>query len=147
MRAKVKAKYANSPRTPQADVAALQNLDPAWHKILDKLGLNIVVVQFDARLGSPFYAHPGIEEALGLELQEIGAGIFDSMMFPAPGSLWAFYLVHDLGKAMQRLKSQLATRCLLGIVNILQPEEPYKLRVWYSYDPDAIGKLVEPSES
>jgi hypothetical protein len=135
------------PRDPlNVNVAALQNLTDTWHKILDKLGLNVVVVQFDARLGSPIYAHPGIWESLGLELREIGAGFFDSMMFPTPGSMWCFYHCHDLGKAIERLKSQIEARHLLGITNILHAEESNQLRVWYSWDPDAIGKLIEPSK-
>ena len=130
-------------------LAALQNLDAAWHKIFDKIGLNVVVVQFNTQMKSPIHAHPEIENALGLELQQIGAGYYDSSFYPgchdskSSGSAWHFFYAHNLGAVMQRLKSQLAVRGLLGIVNILHAEESNQLRVWYSYDPDAIGKLIE----
>lgn len=65
-------------------------------------------------------------------------GVFDKL-----GSVWHFFHCGDLGKAMQRLKSQLQARGLLHITNILHAEESNQLRFWYSPDPDSIGKVLE----
>jgi len=134
------------PREPlDVNFAASQVLDPVWFKTWTKLGLTVIAVQFDARLGSPIYAHPGIEEALGLELQEIGAGHFDST-FWLTGSAWHFFLCVDIGRAVRRLKSQLEIRGLLSVANILLAESPDNLTLWYSPDASLIGRAVEPSE-
>jgi len=131
------------------NTAALQNLDAMWHGVFSKLGLNVVVVQFDTQRASPIHSHPKIEESLGLELQQIGAGYYDSSFYPGvtdpkrSGSSWHFFHAHDLGAAMQRLKSQLAARGLLHVANILHAEESNQLRFWYSYDPETIGRLLE----
>jgi hypothetical protein len=121
---------------------ALQNLDSGWHAIFEKLGLNVVVVVFDTRRDSPIHSHPDLGTALGLELQQIGAGYYDSSFYPK-GSVWHFYHCRKLGPAMARLKAQLETRGLLGITSIMHAEESGLLRVWYSYDPEAIGKSIE----
>lgn len=136
---------------PVVDVAALQNTDPHWFTIFDKCGIQIVVVHLITKRGSPVHDHPEIEKALGLELQEIEAGFYDSSWYPgciddkASGSVWHQYHVHvhHLGKAMARLKEQLGVRGLLEIANILHGEAHNQFRIWWSYDPDIIGKLVE----
>jgi hypothetical protein len=122
--------------------AALENLDAPWHGILDKMGMQVVIVQFDTRLGSPIHSHPKLAESLGMELREVQAGHYDSTFY-LQGSKWCFFHCRDLGRAMQRLKAQLEVRGLLPIVNILHAEESNQLRIWYSPDPDAIGRLVE----
>lgn len=129
--------------------AAFQNLSPNWHQIFDKLGLNVILVQFDTQDASPIHSHPQVAEALGLELQQIGAGFFDSSYFPGcydsknTGSAWHFFHAHDLAAAMERLKSQLAFRGLLGCCNILHAEDWNRLVFYYSPDPEAIGKTLE----
>lgn len=122
--------------------AAVDNLSPHWHGVFTKLGLNVVVVLFDTRLDSPIHSHPEIEKALGLELQQELAGFYDSTFYHV-GSVWHFFHCVDLGKAMQRLKSQLEARGLLHITNILHAEESNQLRFWYSPDANAIGKALE----
>ena len=128
-------------------LAALQNLTPAWYGIFDKLGLNVVLVTFDTQRASPIHSHPQIEISLGLELQQVGAGFYDSSFYPGchdlncSGSVWHFFHAHDLGAAMSRLKSQIAVRGLLPITNIVHAEECDQLRAWWSYEPESIGKL------
>ncbi len=130
-------------------LAAFQNISPNWHAIFSKLGLNVVAVQLNTTRQSPVHDHPKIEEALGLELQQVGLGFYDSSFYPGccdsecAGSAWHFFHAHDLGAAMARLKSQLAVRGLLGVANILHVEEYNRLVFWYSHDPDVIGKTIE----
>jgi len=122
--------------------AALDNFSANWHGVFTKLGLNVVVVQFDTQRGSPIYSHPELEKALGLELQQELAGFYDSTFYHI-GSVWHVFHCCDLGKAMQRLKSQIQARGLLHITNILHAEENDQLRCWYSYETESIGKLFQ----
>lgn len=130
-----------------ASFAMLQNLSPFWHGVYDKLGLNLVLVTFDTQSASPIHRHPQIEIALGLELQQIGAGYYESSFYPGchdskcSGSVWHMFFAHNLGAAMSRIKSQVAVRGLLNITNIAHAEECDQLRVWWSYEPESIGKL------
>jgi hypothetical protein len=136
-------------QTHQAIMSAVafQNLTAVWHGIFTKLGLNVVVVQMDTRRASPVHSHPEIEVALGLELQQVQAGFFDSAIYPGTvdidysGTAWFFFHCIDLGKAMSCLKSQIAARGLLGITNILHAESENELRAWWAYEPENIGKL------
>jgi len=131
------------------NLAAMQNLSPNWHAIFSKLGLNIVIVWLDTKLPSPIHDHPHIEEALGLELQQVGAGSFDSNYYPgcfdinATGTVWHIFHAYNLGAAMARLKAGLAVRGLLGVAGIFHAEDYNRIVCWYSCTPEEIGQSRE----
>jgi hypothetical protein len=141
---------ATPPQLPPHDVAALQNTDPQWFKAFTKCGLEIVVVHLLITPGSPALAHPQVERALGLALQQAELGHYDSSHYPGclnlsqSGYVWHFLHAHDLGKAMACLKAELEKRGLLDVANILHGEAHDQFRIWWSHDPEAIGKLVQP---
>ena len=110
--------------------AAADNLSPAFFEILQKLGMEVVIVQFEARHGSVIWGFPRIEEALDQELRAVGAGMFDSVHFSATTYL-IFFHVSDLAKAMGTLKDSIAKRGLLTITTIMHGESHKDLRVWY----------------
>lgn len=125
-------------------LASLQNLTEKWHGIFTRLGLNVLIVQFSTRTDSPAHAHPKIEEALGLELQQIQAGYYDSSWYCFQGaSVWHFFHCSDLAKAMNHLKAQLATRGLLKACNIMNAERHDRLCLWHSSDPECVAQYVE----
>lgn len=65
-------------------MAAWDNLTPGFFNILSKLGLEVVIVAFQAANDSPIWRHPGIERDLERALQAVQAGQFDSHRY-APG--------------------------------------------------------------
>lgn len=136
------------PYLPPHEVAALQNTDPKWFKIIEKCGIQIVAVHLFIKL-SP----PNLEHALDLALREAKLGYYDSSHYPGclnssnSGYVWHFLHTHDLGKAMACLKAELEKRGLLKAANILHAEAPYEFRIWFSYDSETIGQLVASNEA
>jgi hypothetical protein len=114
------------------ELAAAENLSPEFFLILSAIGLEILIVRFQAGNDSPIWKHNRIERELERELQSIQAGQFDSSYFPL-GAHWHFFHVPraELGKAMQRIKDSLAARGLLDISTILHAETAHELREWY----------------
>lgn|ERR1035437_6158872 len=107
--AHAKNKIPPQKRIVPLELAAAENLSPFFFNTLATLGLEVVIVRFDAKLASPIWGHSGIERDIERELQSIQAGQFDSSWFTS-GAQWHFFHVAaaDLGKAMQQIKSFLA---------------------------------------
>jgi hypothetical protein len=112
------------------DLAAAENLSPFFFNTLATLGLEVLIVRFQAGHSSPVWHHPEIEKDLGQELQCAHAGQLDSEFY-TNGARWFFYHVSDLAKAMQVLKAALEARGLLEITTLLHAETAQELRVWY----------------
>jgi hypothetical protein len=135
---------SNKPAIPMPPdvLAARDNLTPYFFGILAKLGLNVLIVKFDAHLESPIWKHPGIEIVLDQELQTAQAGQYDSAVYIL-GSNWFFFHVNDLGKAMQTIKACLAARSLLEITTLLHAETAQELRVWYPATAELINTQAD----
>lgn len=118
------------PKPPE--FAAAENLTAEFFAILAKLGLEIVIVRFQAGNDSAIWTHGGIERELELELQSIKGGQFDSSYFP-PGQQFHFFHVRaaELGNAMRLIKVALAARGLLEISTLYHAETALEWRVWY----------------
>jgi hypothetical protein len=127
-----KGKYANSPPRlpPPIGFAAAQNLSREFFAVLDGLGLEVVIVQFQAGKESPLWKHPKFEEDLDAELRAVRAGAYDSSAY-GEGSFLHFFHVSNLGKAMQTLKASIEARGLLPITTILHGESHDSLRIYY----------------
>jgi hypothetical protein len=127
-----KGAYLNSPRRPTPDIcqAAADNLTPEFFSVLNKLGLQVLIVRLDASKDSPVWENVGIESELEQELQAIHAGQFDSSFFTM-GAQLHFFHVADLGKAMEQLKASLARRGLLAITTLMHAESAGDLRVYW----------------
>jgi hypothetical protein len=110
--------------------AAMENLTPAFFRILATLRLEVLVVRFQASGDSPIWEHNGIERDLEWDLQSVQAGQFDAGFY-ITGALYHFFHVNDLAKAMRQLKASLAARGLLEITTLLHAETAHELRVWY----------------
>ncbi|HAO79767.1 MAG TPA: hypothetical protein DCQ92_12480 [Verrucomicrobia subdivision 3 bacterium] len=128
-------------RVAPIDLAAAENLSPFFFKTLATLGLEVVIVRFDAKPDSPIWGHPGIERELERELQVIQAGMLDSSWF-TEGAQWHFFHVatSQLGKAMQQIKSGLDARGLLPVTTLLHAESASALREWY---PGTTAALIQ----
>lgn len=134
-------------RLPLPDeIAAHDNLTEAFLKILSTLGLEVVIVRFDAAPGSEIYKHSNVAHDLEAELRAIEAGQLDSSYFPN-GSQWHFYHVdrQKLGVAIKRLKDALVARSLLKISRIFHVEEAQSLMEWYPGSAGAISVPIEPT--
>jgi hypothetical protein len=127
-------RYANSPKqiTPPFEVAAADNLTPGFFQTLSALGLEILVVRFQAANDSPVWEHAGVECEIEKSLQAIHAGHFDASYFP-PGAQWHFFHVakDSLGKAMTAAKDALAARGLLEISTLYHAETCREWRQWH----------------
>lgn len=125
--------------------AALDNLDDAWFARFEKIGLKIVLLRLDCRLGTKAAAIPNLEQTLGAELFNAGIGAFDSTFYlgtmdeKLAGIRWHFFHAHDLGKVVAHLKSRLAELGLLPDCTIFHCEKPRRRVVWYSPNPELIG--------
>lgn len=139
-----KGAYLNSPKRlpPDISTAAAENLTPEFFAILDTLGVNLLIVRFEAGRGSPIWEHVGIESELERELRAVHAGQFDSSFFTL-GAQFHFFHVTDLGKAMQQLKASLERRGLLAITTIMHAESADDLRVYWP----PTAELVETSDA
>ena len=131
-----------SAQTAPDRCAAAENLTPVLFNILAKLGLDVLVVQFQAGPASPIWQHAGIEQVLHDELQAAQAGQYDSEVY-VPGSRWFFFHVNDLGKAMQTIKTCLAARGLLEITILLHAETAQDLRVYYPATAECISTKAD----
>lgn len=120
----------NKSAGPTTRDAALENLRPELFAILDRLGLQVVLVLIQAELGSPVWAFPKIGKDLGAELQSAEAGHFDSDTF-FPGEILLVFQSNRLAKAMTTLKASLDARSLLSISTLLHVEAPGEIRVWF----------------
>lgn len=144
---------ATPSKLPPFYAAAMANIDPVWFKRFEKLGVHVVLLHILSGPESPVHGHPELEKALGLELQEIAAGYYDSSHYPGAlnpedsGFTWHFFHCTDLAKAMTRLKAQLEVRGLLNVCSIFHSEGPGEFRCWWSYDPTGISKLVSEEVS
>ena len=96
-----KGKYLNSPKRlpPDISTAAGENLTPEFFAILEKLGLKLLIVRFQAGKDSPVWENVGIESELERELKMVHAGQFDSSYF-TPGAQYHFFHVSDLGNPL-----------------------------------------------
>lgn len=119
---------------PPPELAALQNLQPSFFACLAKLGLEVLIVRFNAEKDSAMWRHNyvALVEELGNELIAIKAGEFDSSLFLL-GAHWHFYQVKraELGAAVRRIKEILDARGLLGISQIFHAESAELLRQWF----------------
>jgi hypothetical protein len=124
--------FPNRKTAPPIELAAAENLTLEFFLILTALGLEVLIVRFQAGNDSPIWKHAGIERDLERELQSIQTGQFDSSFFPL-GAQWHFFHVAsaDLGKAMQRVKDALDARGLLAVTTLYHAETAHELRVWY----------------
>ena len=121
----------SQPKIPMpTELAAADNLASGFFGVLYRLGIEVVIVRFQAAKDSPIWEYPGIERLLEQELQAVPAGQFDSEVY-TPGSRWLFFHVTDLGKSMQTLKRGLEARGLLETTTLLHAESAQELRVWY----------------
>jgi hypothetical protein len=125
-----------------ADFAALQNHSEEYQSILEKLGLQLLVVRFEGDAGSPVWTHPDVGENIGAELDASGAGSFDSSHM-AFGSLFCNFHVAHLAKALGVLKRALESRGLLGCSTILHAETEAGWRVYFP----PTASLLDPSDS
>jgi hypothetical protein len=125
-----------------ADFAALQNHSAELQNCLEKLGLQIVVVQFSGAGDSPVWNQPDVEGLLSAEIEASHAGSHDSS-YMAGGQLWAFYHVSDLAKGLRAVKQALESRGLLDHARIFHIETEAG---WRLYWPNS-GELVVPSDS
>jgi hypothetical protein len=117
------------------ELAALQNLQPSYFKWLAKLGLEVVIVRFNADKGSPIWLHNPDALATDLENELVllkAAGEPVSGLYPL-GAQWHFYQVKrkKLGEAVRRFKEILAARGLLEISQIFHAESAESLREWF----------------
>lgn len=114
------------------EIAAADNLSPAFLLILEQIGFEVVIVRFQALNSSPIWKHAGLEKDLEKELQAIEGGAFDSESY-SPGARFFFFHVakSKLGAAVQQIKTALAARGLLEITTIFHVETADDLRVWY----------------
>jgi len=137
----------NKPSQPvPIELAAAENLAPFFFRTLSRLGLEIVVVRFDASKDSPIFEHGGaaLAEKLEQDLQANQAGQFDSSYFTLGAHYHFFHVARaDLGRAMQALKRYLEARGLLEITTLLHAESPTELREWF---PGEMAELIEVSE-
>lgn len=135
-----KPKYHNSPAPmpPSLSVAAAQNLSPEFFAVLTKLGLEVVIVRFDAGKDSPIWRHPQIEQALGAALNAAQCGHYDSTHYDT-GVFYHFFHVNPLATAMQTLKAAIEARGLLEITTIMHGESCEDLRIWYPATADHIS--------
>ena len=139
-----KGRYLNSPKPVQpaqsaARSAAADNLSPAFFAILEKLGLQVVIVRFEAGLESKIWAHPHIEESFGQALGAAQAGQYDSSHYGL-GEVYHFFHAVELGKAMATLKTAIEARGLLAITSIFHAESTSALQQWY---PPATAARIE----
>jgi hypothetical protein len=125
-----------------ADLAAIQNHLEEYQAILEKLGLQILVLRFDGDAASPVWKEPALGESLGAELDACGAGSFDSSHL-AFGSFFCYFHVAHLAKSLGALKNSLQSRGLLDNVRIFHIEIESG---WREYFP-ATGQIFSPADS
>ena len=124
-----------------ADFAALQNHSTELQTILEKLGIQIVAVQFSGDQTSPLWNQPDVGEPLSSDIAQSGAGSFDSASMVG-GSWWCFYHVTNLARGLRAIKKALEDRNLLEHARIFHIESEAGWRIYWP----AIGKLIIPSE-
>ena len=118
---------------PPIGIAAADNLSPEFFKTLSALGLEILIVSFEASKSySAIFGHAGIEYELDKELQAIKAGQFDSSYFTRAAHCHLFHVpASALGKAMKCVKDALAARGLLESATLFHAESATEWRVWH----------------
>lgn len=122
-------------------IAAQENFGKELQEITAKLGLTIVICQFDGSHDSPFWNSGDTGEPFRLELSQARAGEFDSAKM-IDGSYFCFYHVSDLAKALSVLKCGIESRGLLDHARIfyIEAESSGWRMVW-----PATGELILPS--
>ena len=135
----VKGRYANSPKRPAPSIslAAAENLLPAFITILDKLGMEVVIVAFTWEIKEPAVMGQLLcEKELEAALKAASAGYYDSTHYGPTsngGDVWHFFHTDKskLATAMQILKEEVEARGLLARAQIWHVEDGNTLRVWY----------------
>lgn len=132
--------------------AALDNLDDAWFKRFEKIGLSVVMLRLDCRLGTKAASLPLIEETLGAEMFRAGIGAFDATIYlgtideALAGIRWHFFHAQDLGKAVGFLKARLEQIGILPDSIIYHVEQPRRMVVWYAPQPELIGTASDEKD-
>ena len=119
-------------------IAGQENCGKVLQQITAKLGLTIVVAQFNASPGSPVWSIPNAGEPFAEEMRAAHAGLFDSVLM-TEGGYFAFYHASDLAKALAVLKRCLEEHSLLNHARIfyIEAESAGWRTVW-----PATGELV-----
>lgn len=112
--------------------AAMQNFDPEWFAIFEKMGLQIVLLRVDAKVGSPIYHVSKLEEIIDGLLKERGAGHLDSTGYPGGSHLHFYHVPKDkLGEAVASIKLVLENYNLLGVSEIYHAEAYDRFCQWW----------------
>lgn len=143
---------ATPPTIPPHHRAACDNLDDAWFKRFEKIGLNIVMLRLDCRMGNKAASIPNVEQTLGAELFRAEIGAFDSTLYPGTiderfaGIRWHFFHTQDLGKAVAFLKTRLEELGILPNSIIYHVEQPRRMVVWYAPQAELIGSASDEKD-
>ncbi len=141
-----------TPPKPPPRQACLDNLDEVWFARFEKIGVSVVLLRLDCRLGNKAAALPNIEETLGAELFQARIGAFDSTLYlglideKLAGIRWHFFHTQDLGKAVQFLKTRLGEMGILPNSIIYHVEQPLRMVVWYAPQSELIGTASDEKD-
>jgi hypothetical protein len=141
-------RLSTKPEIHEARNPALENIEPYLFGVLSKLGISVVLVQFDAKPDSPIWATTRLEMELGAQLEKAKSGLHDSSLFH-PGIQSHFFHVpgDKLGNAIAILKSGIDAHGLLGITKIFHSESAKALRLHYPPTSDEPPKHNSDDES
>ncbi len=113
-----------------ASFAAQQNLSSEFQQLCEKVGVNIILVQFDGDLKSPVWGGADVAKSFEEELDRDNAGSLDSVMM-LEKSYFCFYHTRKLGKALSIIKGGIEKMGLLEHARIFAIEAESGWRVYW----------------